>query len=77
MNLYKGASPIKLRSVPGTEDLLSEEQERRRAIRAEENATRSSRTIYALQKQVKDIQEDLAKVKPEEMATKKVCYSER
>ena len=44
--------------LPASRDLEQDEQ-RRREIRAEEQAIRSARTLYTLQKQVQDIQTEL------------------
>lgn len=68
-------NPLTPKPLPGTEDLPLAEQKRRRAIKAEENATRSARTLYALQQQVHTIQEELRKCRKEDLiGAKKVNY---
>ncbi len=64
--------------IPGEEDLPSIEVAKRRSARADEQATRTARTLYGLQQQVKDIQSDLNKVKPTELkGNKKVRFPSR
>ncbi|XP_036982641.2 protein moonraker isoform X1 [Artibeus jamaicensis] len=47
-----------------TEEALDPEEERRIRVRRQEQAVRSARTLYGLQQQVKEIQEELDKLSP-------------
>ncbi|KAJ8385064.1 hypothetical protein AAFF_G00195940 [Aldrovandia affinis] len=56
------------------EEQLDPEEERRVEVRRQEQATRSARIIYVLQQQVKEIHEDLDKLRSQKIRhTKKVC----
>ena len=73
--MYSIGGTVK-RRLPGEDDLPDYEVARRRAQRAEEQASRSARLVYNLQQQVKDIQHEMDKLRPGTVrANKKVDIS--
>ncbi|XP_006899864.1 PREDICTED: uncharacterized protein KIAA0753 homolog [Elephantulus edwardii] len=57
------------------EETLDPDEERRVRIRRQEQATRSARTLYVLQQQVKEIQEELDKLSPQKIKHTKKSWA--
>ncbi|XP_054545613.1 protein moonraker isoform X2 [Talpa occidentalis] len=57
------------------EDALDPDEERRVRVRRQEHAARSARTLYVLQQQVKEIQEELDKLSPHKIKHTKKSWA--